>query len=154
LVSIKITEKGVNAVIRKLEHLEQATPTMITHVLIDAATEFIETIRILAPNRTGNYANSWVIGGSPSPTSIEVKTPHGKLAKILEDGVPHAWRINVRRAISLSWIGKDGKRAFAKFVIHPPMPPLKHISPTVRSVAEQMQNIITNNWAKILEIRP
>lgn len=101
-----------------------------TTFLVKLANEFLQSIRTLAPKRTGNYANSWVIS-KIGADYVEVATPKGKLALILEYGsAPHP--IFPKKRKTLHWVNEAGEDVFALYVRHPGTPRLAHIFPSVK----------------------
>ena len=139
LVSIKIGQDW-SKVLRSLELKKNQLVELRQSVMLEAANNVINIIKILAPKKTGNYANTWRIR-EVGPNRISIAPDNEKLALFLEYGTaPHD--IEPRFKSVLHWVDESGEDRFATIVHHPGTPAFPHIRPAMEQLKEDLKQIV------------
>lgn len=93
------------------------------------------------------HAIPTTIDGTTIRGGVEAAGGPAAYGKLHEMGLDRAWEVMSVKKKALAWAGADGKMAFARRVMHPPLPPRRFMKPT----AAELQEILNARLAERLQ---
>ncbi len=132
-------------VLRQTKNLSQDMDDAISRSLDALADALLKEIKRTAPRKTGDYAKSWR-KGRKTKNSIQIETPKQMLYLILEFTGRRPGRIYGNPTLVFEI---DGKKIFARSVMHPGFKAIPHIRPALRKISRSAPSIIYREMQKI-----
>jgi HK97 gp10 family phage protein len=118
-------------------------------LVMDAANQVQTFAKAYAPVKTGDLQNSIMVEATGLEATITAASDHAAFVEFGTGirgefpGTPTT--IVAKPGKVLSWIGRDGKRHFAKKVVNPGMAPRPFMRPAVERLALPLANSIADN---------
>ncbi len=136
---------NLDIVINQTKGLAKDFEAAISRSLDALADELLKEIKRTAPRKTGDYAKSWR-KGRKTKNSIQLETPKQMLYLILEFTGRRPGRIYGNPTLVFEI---DGKKIFARSVMHPGFKAIPHIRPALRKITQSAPKIIHKEMQKI-----
>lgn len=119
--------------------------------LEDLAKVLEDSIKKLAPEKTGDYKTSWETTGV-NGSIISVETPFGELFIILEFQGSNPHKIEAAPGGVLAFPDEAGNTVFTVRVNHPGFEPIPHVRQSIKVMLKAAPKIVFENMDRHIKI--